>query len=378
MKMTLNTKEMKEILKRAKKAIPKQNIKPIISGIKIRPNGTMITTDMETVTVFFPEVNNIEGQGTTVIDVSVFKSLVDKIKSPRFNLEIEPNKVVITYQNITMKIPVMNPDDYPEVEIPEEGQDVLINREELYQGLTDVLFTASTDDMIRNLNGVLFEIEGHTLRMVTADSYRMSVKEIRLNTKPFENMKQFFISLKAAKQIHEGLKITQGVNVGFDFSNKHLNVFLGSAEIDNRKTYKCCFRIITKYMDVSFPNYKAVLPESFQTVATFNRQELLEAITTAEQIAKGKGDTIKFELNGSMKVVTRSQDRGDFEAVLTGTREGKENTIAFDPCYIIESLKHFKNDDVVFSFVDENNALQITEPDQYDYLNIIMPVKIRQ
>jgi DNA polymerase-3 subunit beta len=371
MKMTLNTKEMKEILKRAKKAIPKQNIKPIISGIKIRPNGTMITTDMKTITVFFPEVDNIEGQGTTVIDVSVFKSLVDKIKSPRFNLEIEPNKVVITYQNITMKIPVMNPDDYPEVEIPEEGQDVLINREELYQGLTDVLFTASTDDMIRNLNGVLFEIDGHTLRMVTADSYRMSVKEIRLNTKPFENMKQFFISLKAAKQIHEGLKISKGQNVVFKFSDKHLNVDLG----DNSK---CNFLISTKYMDVSFPNYQAVIPESFQTVATFDRQELLETITSAEQIAKGKGDTIKFELNGSMKVVTRSQDRGDFEAVLTGTREGKENTIAFDPCYIIESLKHFKNDDVVFSFVDENNALQITEPDQYDYLNIIMPVKIRQ
>jgi len=128
-------------------------------------------------------------------------------------------------------------------------------------------------------------------------------------------------------------------------------------------------------MDVQFLNYKNVLPVAFQTEITVNRKELIDSIKLIAVIAKGKGDTVRFDIQGdTLSVTARSQDRGDGDVKLMIEKLGKDMLIAFDPQFLIEGLSKYDVEDIKLQFVDESNAMQTG--DDYN-LHIIMPVKIR-
>jgi DNA polymerase-3 subunit beta len=368
MKMTLNTKEMKEILKRAKRIMPKKGIKPILGWMKIT-NSEMLVTDLETWAVYEPDIIESEGQGTYLVEIEPLKKIVDKIKAREFIMEFVPHNVIVRYKNISVSLPTGEVADYPEMPgNNNQAKEITIGVKKLKKLLDDTMFTASTDEMMRNLNGILFEFSENNIKLVSADSYRMSVSQTRITNN--EDIKVFY-SLKSIKELYQGLKYTKQDTITFKIFSGKINNFKNYTTVYIQE--KTNYNIILGHMDISFPNYQAVIPEQFQTVARLKRNQAIESFEAAGQIL-GEKDTLRISLNGGIKAINRSET---FTAELDGQYVGKEMMVAFDDRYLLEGLKHFEGEEITFSFVDENNALKITEPENPNYLQIVMPVKIR-
>ncbi len=348
--------------------IPKKNIKPILSGVKIYSQDEDIyfsATDMESSMRIKVESFEREGQGSYVIDALTLEEISKNLLKDEVHFTLEPNKAIAHTGTGEIKIPVMNADDYPELDFENVGEEIQLPQEKISAMIEKVLFCASTDEMIRNLNGVLWEFSGKYLRLVSADSYRMAVTEEIVFNEERSDL-SFFISLKSMKEIQSLLKESD--------EDQFIIKFDGKKVITKIKDILFTARL----MDVSFPNYKAVLPEQFQTKIIIDRVEILKALKLINIIAKGKGDTVKLNIeDNKLEISARSQDRGDGDIPYEIKQEGKNMLVAFDPVYLIEGLQHFDGDELEMNFVDENNALQINDTEVSGFLHIIMPVKIR-
>src|SRR6056297_1717727 len=315
--------------------IPKKNIKPILSGVKIHSEEDSIyfsATDMESSMMIKVECYDLEEKGSYVIDALTLEEISKNLLKNEVHFTLEPNKAIAHTGAGEIKIPVMNADDYPELDFENVGESIVLLKKKVLDMIDKVLFCASTDEMIRNLNGVLWEFSGKYLRLVSADSYRMAVTEEMV----FDNERSdlsFFLSLKSMKEIQTLLKESDEETFSIKFDGKKVitkikNIFFTA-----------------RLMDVSFPNYKAVLPEQFQTKIIIDRIEILKALKLINIIAKGKGDTVKLTIEeNKLEISAKSQDRGDGDIPYEKKQEGKNMVVPFDPGYLIEGLQHFDGD----------------------------------
>ena len=361
MKFTIKKEELKYIAEIIGATIPKKAIKPILSGVKIYNKNDRIifeATDMESSVRIISEAYDVKEAGQYVIDAETLKEIAKNSIANQINFELEKNKAVAKFGTGLIKIPVMNAEDYPALSFAEAGDEIKMSAD-MFKEMTDkTVFSASGDEMQRNLNGVLFEFDGDKFKMVTADSYRMAVAQRLLDRGEQIDM-NMFVPLKAIKQMQKLIKKDAVIR----YDSKSITF------TQHRITFS------TRLMDVQFPNYKAVLPVAFQTEITVNRKELIDAVKLISVIAKGKGDTVKFDIQGdTLSVTARSQDRGDGDVKLLIKKAGKDMTIAFDPHYLIEGLSKYEPEEITLKFVDESNAMQTG--DEHD-LHVIMPVKIR-
>ncbi len=348
--------------------IPKKNIKPILSGVKIYEEKDAVyftATDMESSIRIKIETLELDGTGAYILDASTLEEISKNLLKDEVFFSLEKNRATAQTGSGEIKIPVMNAEDYPELDFEDVGEEIRLPRELVLRMMDKVIFCASTDEMSRNLNGVLWEFSGKYLRLVSADSYRMAVTEEIVFDSDRSDL-SFFLSLKSMKEIQSLLKESSEDELSIKFDGKKVITKINHITLTAR------------LMDVSFPNYKAVIPEQFQTKVLINRPEILKALKLIYIIAKGKGDTVKISIeDGKFNISARSQDRGDGAVPFDISHEGKDMVIAFDPLYLIEGLQHFEGDEVEMNFVDENNALQINEKELTGFLHIIMPVKIR-
>lgn len=361
MTFTINQQELKNISEIIGATIPKKAIKPILAGVKIYNNNDRIifeATDMESSVRIISEAYDVKEAGQYVIDAETLKEIAKNSIANQIQFDLQNNKAVAKFGTGLIKIPVMNVEDYPALSFAEAGDEIKMSAD-MFKEMTDkTVFSASDDEMQRNLNGVLFEFEGDEFKMVTADSYRMAVAQRLLDRGEQIDM-NMFVPLKAIKQMQKLIKKDAVIR----YDSKSITF------TQQRITFS------TRLMDVRFPNYKAVLPVAFQTEITANRKELIDAVKLISVIAKGKGDTVKFDIQGdTLSVTARSQDRGDGDVKLLIEKAGKDMTIAFDPHFMIEGLSKYELEEITLKFVDESNAMQTG--DEHD-LHIIMPVKIR-
>lgn len=369
MKFTMKKSELVSAASKVVNVIPKKNIKPILSGIKIfEKDGAIFfnATDMESSIKIKVETIDLEGSGSYVLDAKTLDDISKNLLNDEVSFNLESSKAIAHTGAGEIKIPVMNAEDYPELDFEEIGEDIVVPREIVLRMMENVIFCATTDEMIRNLNGILWEFSGKYLRLVSADSYRMAVTEEMIYDGDSTSL-TFFLSLKSMKEIQSLLKESEEDVFKIKFDGKRV-----ITKIKN-------ITFVARLMDVNFPNYKAVIPNSFQTKVVINRIELLKALKLIKIIAKSQGDTVRFDITDDKLLVSaRSQDRGDGEIPFKIKKEGQDILVAFDPSYLVEGLQHFMSDEVELNFVDEDNALQINDQDLAGFLHIIMPVKIKR
>ena len=362
MKFTIRKNELTEIANTIAGVLPKKNIKPILSGVLIsNENGkiTFVASDMESAIRIDSDAFDISGKGKHVVDAETLREVAKNAFSEEIAINIESNKAIAHIGKGNIKIPVINADDYPDIEFADKGEEIQLPAKITQELISDVLFCASTDEMSRNLNGVLWEFEGNYLRMVTADTYRMAVAEKRIERISTGNI-NIFASLKTMKMMQKLIK----KDLVIRYDTKKIILKQGNITFSAR------------LMDVNFPNYKAVLPDSFATEIKVNKKELTDAIKLISVIAKNQGDTVKIDIKNNVMVASaRSADRGDGEVSIEIEHEGGDIIVAFDPAFILDVLKSLDEKEVSMKFVDAENALQMQSSDKVLY--IVMPVKMR-
>ncbi|MDQ5829966.1 MAG: DNA polymerase III subunit beta [Actinomycetota bacterium] len=377
MRADCNTEVFSKKLALVSRGVSARSTIQLLGGILLQAGGEAIklsATDME-ISIQTPAPAEIEEEGRVVIPARIFNDIVRSLPAGRFSLEYDSSggTVRLAAGENEYRIRAYAADDFPQLPRFEAAGSFRMSGEVLVDTVEKVSRSYSRDETRPVLTGILISFEDSRVRMVTTDSYRLSIKETELATTAVEGSREAIIPARAMQEV--------------------ARIFSGSEEEEIEVALdqnQALFRIGdvlfgTRLIDGNFPEYRRLLPTSFEREISVNREELIGTLRRVNLFAQRQTPPVPVSLSfseGSVEVIVRNGEIGEAHERLQATSED-EFLISFNPGYLLDGVSAIDSEKVLFKF---NEALKpgLIVPgangdgeaaEEPDFLYLIMPMR---
>ncbi len=252
--------------------------------------------------------------------------------------------------------------DFPNIEDWQSEVEISLTQSELRGLIEKTQFSMANQDVRYYLNGMLFEIDGTTLRSVATDGHRMAVSQTALGA-DFAN-KQIILPRKGVLELVKLLDAPeQPVVLQIGSSNLR-------AEVNN-------FIFTSKLVDGRFPDYRRVMPQSTNKVLLANCDELRQCFSRAAILSNEKFRGVRVNLADSeMRITANNPEQEEAEEVLDVNFEGDAIEIGFNVSYILDVLNTLRCDQVRISMSDANASALVENAEDDSAMYVVMPIRL--
>ena len=248
-----------------------------LSGVQLNAlseGAELRATDMD-VGLRVPLEATVEREGTVVLPARLLLDVVRSLPAGEATLELRPSEqdVEILSGSATFHIRTLRAEDFPP--LPEPGGDTVVKvpAAAFVETINRVARSASRDETRPILTGILVSASGSELRMVATDSYRLSVKETRLEV-PLEGG---FEATVPARALQELARIAQAAGADELSVSVRANQIIFEVGGDV---------LSSRLIDGQFPNYRQLLPDAYEHELTLASGELTEVVRRISLMAQ--------------------------------------------------------------------------------------------
>jgi DNA polymerase-3 subunit beta len=236
---------------------------------------------------------------------------------------------------------------------------VVIDADALLATSAKVGRAASRDESRPVLTGILVRFEGEGLIMAATDSYRLAVKETSLASSGPE-----LDAIVPARALGELSRIAQGASE-LQLGVQENQVLLASDGV----------LLTTRRIEGQFPNYRQLLPESFEHELTLPREELLDVVRRVAVMAQRNAPLRLRFADGELTVSAQTQDVGEGRETIPVPFDGEALEIGFNPDFLRDGIESADGDELRLKLISplRPSVLQ-GESDDFSYL--IMPIRL--
>ncbi len=363
MKVVCSREELAQKLGIVARAVSTRVSVQILSGVLLRAeNGRLhlAATDMELSLRSSLEAQ-VEGEGAVVVPGRLLVDLVRLLPSDDVTIEhrAEEGVVHLTCGPSSSTLHTYSAEDFPRLPDLDAVGTFTVDRETLLDTISRVARSASRDESRPVLTGILVRFEGGKLVMVATDSYRMSVKETS-----FEGDAPELEAIIPARALSELSRIAQSgdsVELGV-----HENQVVFAADD---------VWLTTRRIDGQFPNYRQLLPETFEHEVALPRMELLDAVRRVAVMAQRNSPLRMRFAEGELTLLAQTQDVGEAKESLPVGFSGESLEIGFNADFLREGIESVTADEIQLRLISPlRPGLIHAEGDDFWYL--IMPIRI--
>jgi DNA polymerase III subunit beta len=346
------------------RAVSTRGAVQVLSGILVSAeNGglTLAATDME-VSLRTTLDAEVEGDGAVVIPGKLFTDLARLLPDPEVVIEYRAEEGVaqVTSGSASYRLNTYAAEDFPRLPAL-EAQLHAIERDALLETVERVARSASRDESRPVLTGILVRFEAGKLVMVATDSYRLAVKETQLAASAPEL--EAIIPARALQELSRLSAASAGDTVELGVHENHVLFGVGDAWLTSRR------------IDGQFPNYRQLLPESFEVELTLPRAELHDVVRRISVMAQRNSPLRLRFAEGELTVSAQTQDIGEARETMPIPYSGDDFVIGFNAEFLRDGIDSISGDDVRVKLINPLRPA-ILEDVGGDYTYLIMPIRL--
>jgi len=257
---------------------------------------------------------------------------------------------------------VLPSEDFPT--LPEAGTEPLtIPAPALAETVDLVARAASRDDMRPVLTGVLVSAAGQEMTMVATDSYRLAVKRTELESAIGGEL-EANIPAKALRELGRLVAGGEVDQVAVDL-------------LPNQAVFKAGEVLLnTRLIDGQFPNFRQLLPESYEHDVRLPRSEFLDVVRRVSQLAQRNAPLRLAFSQGELKVSASTPDVGDAEEAMPAVFEGEALEIGFNPEFLRDGIESVAGDEIVLRLISPLRPGLLQPVDNEDFRYLVMPIRL--
>ena len=374
MRAICNTETFGKKLQLVSRGVSARSTIQLLGGILLEAQGEdlkLSATNME-ISIQTSSPAEIQGEGRVIIPARIFNDIVRSLPGGKFTLEHDGSEGMVTLAagENEYRIRTFAADDYPQLpKFPEEGT-FRMPGESLVETVEKVSRSYSRDETRPVLTGILISFEDSRVRMVTTDSYRLSIKETELATAPFDGPKEAIIPARAMQEVSRIFSGSDEGSIEVSLSENQALFRIGDVVFG------------TRLIDGNFPEYRRLLPSDFERKIAVSREKLIETLRRVNLFAARQTPPVPVSLSfseGAVEVIVKNGEVGDAHERLEASSED-EFVISFNPSYLLDGVSAIDSDEVVFKL---NEALKpgLIVPQlngdegEPDFLYLIMPMR---
>jgi DNA polymerase-3 subunit beta len=334
----------------------------VLNGILLQADGealTLASTDME-ISLRASVAGNVSGDGAVVVPGRLLTDLVRLLPDESVSLSHEEGDGVLTVTSggHASRLNVYSAEDFPRLP-PLDVALHTIAAPALLATIEKVARAASRDESRPVLTGILVRFEGDRLIMAATDSYRLAVKETELEASGAEL--DAIIPARALQELARLAAAAGEVQLGVH--ENHVIFSAGAVWLTSRR------------IDGQFPNYKQLLPETFEAEITTPRAPLLDVIRRAAVMAQRNAPLRLRFAEGELTVSAQTQDVGEAQESLQIDYAGEPLEIGFNPDFLREGLEAVTGATVQLKLINPLRPGLIVSPDE-SFWYLIMPIRL--
>jgi DNA polymerase III subunit beta len=369
-KLSTSTSELLAQLQTVSRVASTRSAVQALSGVQIVAGGgesdgrvELRATDME-VGLRVPLEARIERPGTVVLPGRLMLDVVRTLRSGDVSLELRAAEqdVEVVGGTARFHIRTLRTEDFPPLPEPGGDQVVAMPAPAFVDTIARVSRSASRDETRPILTGILVSAQGDELRMVATDSYRLSVKETRLDT-PLEGGFEANVPARALEELGRLVRDdVEEIRIGVRANQVVFEV--GGVALSSR------------LIDGQFPNYRQLLPEAYEHELTVSREELLEVVRRISLMAQKNAPLRLSFTDGEVRVSAQTPDVGEASEPLPIPFGGEPFEIGFNPDFLTVGLESAGAEQVVLKLISPLRPGLIESADGSGFLYLIMPIRL--
>jgi DNA polymerase-3 subunit beta len=362
LKATCSREELSHALGIVSRGVSTRTTVQILAGILVEAGDgklRLAATDMELSLRSSLEAK-VDTEGSVVVPGRLLLDIARLLPEAEVSLEhrLEEAVVEVRCGSASYRLHTYNAEDFPR--LPDTQVDRHeVDRQTLLETVARVSRSASRDESRPVLTGVLVHFEPGKLVMAATDSYRLSVKETAFEgTVPeLEAIVPARALGELARIAGEGEKLTLGVHEN--------QVVFGSGDA----------WLTTRRIDGQFPNYKQLVPESFEHEVALPRDELLDVVRRVSVMAQRNSPLRLRFAEGELTISAQTQDVGEARESLPVSFGAEALEIGFNAEFLRDGVESVTGEQVRLKLISPLRPA-VLQGESDDFLYLIMPIRL--
>lgn len=372
MKFTIARTVFLEGVQKTLGIVEKKTTMPILANVLIQAETgsiRIVATDREIglVSTYPAEVTE---EGATTLSARKLYEMLRESAGETVHFETsEQHQTVLTAQKAVYRIPGIPAEEYPQVIAETEAPLCPLPAAILREMISRTFFAVSTDEMRRNLNGVLWKTnrgeQGMQFEMVATDGHRLALAYSEPLQAYFPEIDKGIIIPR--KGLGEIRKLLEGSMGDVSVAVEHGMLVL--------KTDSIVLRV--SLIDGEYPDYRRVIPNEAGKVVSFPREVVLHALRRMNVVSSEGYNGVIVTLSADKMVLhSTNPDVGEANDEIDVQYTGEEFRVGYNVNYLIDAIEAVEEDRIEFEVGVGMKPGVIRPANSERYLCIVMPLRI--
>lgn len=314
----------------------------------------------------------VEQEGAITIPARLLTEFIDSLPPEKIDLNLSERTLEVECARFKARISGIDAADFPPVPQVGRGVTYQIEPEALRTAINQVVFATASEDTRPVLTGVCSDFEGDTLTLAAADGFRLAVYKAPM-AKVAEEGGEIIIPRRTLMELARLLSDQEeAVEIAINPNKSQILVSLKDVEI------------VSQLIQGTFPNYKQLIPQSYNTRALVNRKDFLRATRTASIFARDGSGIVRLQVTpaegeetAKMSVSASSEQLGDDEGEIDAQVEGEAAKIAFNGRYILDVVDKLSEEELALETTTSSSPGVIRPIGSDNYIHIVMPMFVQ-
>ena len=315
----------------------------------------------------------IEDEGAITVPARTLADLVALLPASTVDLDLNIRTQTMRVQagKTDANIKGIDAQEFPIIPTFNANAAAFIDPAVLKKMISQVVFSAATDESRPTLTGVLTKLDGDTITMAATDGFRLSVRNGKLKEAVAEE-RTIVIPAKALAEVARVMGV-QEEPIAISVTPSHGQVLFHMANVD----------LVAQLIDQKFPDYDPIIPKKYDTRTIVNTADLLKASRQAGIFARDSLDTVRMSVKagedvepGKVKLTARADETGDNQSELEASVNGGDIEIGFNVKYLIDALAAIDTPQVAIETTQSQRPAVLRAIGDESFMHLIMPMHL--
>lgn len=363
MKCICDRSALQEALSAASGVALTRTPKPVLQCVRLTAEA-----DVLVLTAYDQEVGlryrisqvEVKDPGEALVSCDRLYSIVRESNDETLSLETKDDHLHIKGKDSHFQVVGHNVREFPPVPDMEGEASLSIRAGSFHRGIEKTLFAAARESTRYAINGVLCEVRGKKLQLVSTDGRRLAVASVDLEAKPSEPLRAIIPTkaLSIFNRLHLDGDEVMSIRI---MPNQ---VIMAAAGVT----------ISSVLVEGNFPKWEEVVPDGGDKTLEIDTLEFLSAVKRASLLANVESKGIAMELAGKdMELRSRSAEQGEAQVRIGVSYTGQPIKIGFNPEFLMDALK-VCDEKTTMVFKDGSKPGLLKSGSDFQY--VVMPVNL--
>ncbi len=300
--------------------------------------------------------------GSCLVSANLVAGLLKDIRSDTVEIMVTGTKVELKAGRDRFELQGADPEEFPK--LPERGSDasITMSGKDFAAAIRKVGRSVALEKGRYALNGVLLEPAKSAIEFCGTDGRRLGYMKAAAKGK--EVKYQVIVPTKGYNLISKVIGGTD-TDITLNLSENRLIADVNGTEV------------ATLLVEGQFPDYRSVVPKELDKKFVVSTEDFRQALNKARHLTSIESQAVRLEIApGELTLRSKSPVYGQAEVRVEIEYAGPEESIGFDPQYILQGLEGCESDKATFEFKDKETGAVIHGGDRARFYYLVMPIDI--